>query len=68
MWKTQKEKSSYNFTLWKLTIKVLLCPLGPEQAARLSFGLPKKKKKGLSLNLLVAYSFLPSSGLRFDST
>jgi hypothetical protein len=28
-----------------LLLKFLLFPLGPEQAARLSFGLPKKKKR-----------------------
>lgn len=28
----------------KLLLKFLPCPLGPEQAARLSFGSPKEKK------------------------
>jgi hypothetical protein len=72
---TVEEKKRRVYTILhceNLLLEFLPCPLGPDQAARLSFGSPKekekKKKKVLGLNLLPAYSFFPSSGFWFDSS
>jgi hypothetical protein len=47
MWKKQKKKKKRVYTILhceNLLLEFLPCPLGPEQAARLSFGSPKEKE------------------------